>query len=80
LLTRLRLRGRIHFRHLKCHHRREEVIAEMLALAWKWYRRLVEHGKDPSAFPSALASYAAKAVRCGCAHKIPNEMKIAGMK
>ena len=37
----------------------------MIALAWKWFVRLAARGKDATRFPSVLASYAAKAVRCG---------------
>jgi hypothetical protein len=32
---------------------------------WRWFVRLVEQGKDPLSFPIALASYAARAVKCG---------------
>jgi hypothetical protein len=35
--------GRVYFRHLRA-ERREECIAEMVALAWKWHRRLAERG------------------------------------
>ena len=41
------------------------TVAEAVALAWRWYLRLVERGKDPAAFVSALAGYAARAVRRG---------------
>ena len=47
------------------HARREEVIQEMVALCWKWFVRLAERGRDATRFPSALATYAAKAVRSG---------------
>jgi hypothetical protein len=56
--------GRVYFRHLRA-ERKEECIAEMVALAWKWHRRLTERGKDASRFPTALASFAARAVRSG---------------
>jgi len=39
--------------------------AETLALAWKWFARLAEQGKDATNFASVLATYAAKAVRNG---------------
>jgi hypothetical protein len=65
LLPRLQLHGRIYFRHLKCHQQKQDALAEMTALAWKWYVRLVERGKDPASFPAMLATFAAKAVRCG---------------
>jgi hypothetical protein len=37
----------------------------MIALAWQWHLRLAEKGKDATAFPTALASYAARAVKSG---------------
>ena len=37
----------------------------MIGLAWKWHLRLAEKGKDATCFPTALASYAARAVRSG---------------
>jgi hypothetical protein len=40
-------------------------VAETVALCWQWFRRCFERGKDPMAFPSALAAYAARAVRSG---------------
>ncbi len=52
-------------RHIKCSHRRDDFIAEMVALSWKWFVRLVERGKDPTEFPTALATFAARAVRSG---------------
>jgi hypothetical protein len=57
--------GRIQFRYLCCPHRKEEMIQEMVALAWRWYLRLAERGKDATRFPSALAAFAARAVRSG---------------
>jgi hypothetical protein len=63
--------GRVYFRHLRSADRQEEYIAEMVALAWKWHLRLAERGKDATRFPSALATFAARAVRSG--------RKLAGM-
>jgi hypothetical protein len=63
--------GRVYFRHLRSAERKEEYIAEMVALAWKWHRRLAERGKDATQFPSAIAAYAARGVR--------NGRKLAGM-
>jgi hypothetical protein len=57
--------GRVYFRHLRCPHQRADAVAEMVALAWKWHRRLAERGKDSTRFPTALATFAARAVRCG---------------
>jgi hypothetical protein len=65
ILARIEAHGRVYFRYLKCHDRREDAIAEMVALSWLWFLRLAGKGKDATAFASALASYAARAVRAG---------------
>jgi hypothetical protein len=64
LLPRLQLHGSIFFRNLPP-HKKEEAIAEMIALAWKWFRRLTERGKDVSAFQMVLVYLVAKAVSSG---------------
>src|SRR5579871_468364 len=65
VLPRVLSHGRVCFGSIKCPHRREDVIQDMIALAWRWHLRLAERGKDATAFPTALASYAARAVRSG---------------
>jgi hypothetical protein len=65
ILPRIELHGRIYFRFLRSSQQKEEALAEMAALAWKWFQRLVERGKDPTRFPSALATFAARAVKSG---------------
>ena len=65
ILPRIELHGRIYFRFLRCSQQREEALAEMIALSWKWFQSLVERGKDPARFPSALATFAARAVKSG---------------
>jgi hypothetical protein len=37
----------------------------MVGVFWKWFLRMAQRGKDATHFPAALASYAARAVRCG---------------
>ncbi len=64
-LPRIRTHARVAFRFVRCPDRREECVAEASALAWHWYRRLCERGKDPSGFVGALATFAARQVRCG---------------
>jgi hypothetical protein len=64
ILPRIELHGRVYFRH-KNADAREELTAEMVGLCWKWFVRLVERGKDPTAFVSALATFAARAVNSG---------------
>jgi hypothetical protein len=72
VLPRVEAHGRVYFRHVKCPHRKEELLAEMQGLAWKWFITLVRRGKDVLAFVSALANYAARAVNSGrrvCGHE-----------
>src|SRR5262249_59964454 len=65
LLPRGEMHARLAFRGVRCPHRRNDAVAEVVALAWKWYVRLVRRGQDPAAFASALATFAARAVRSG---------------
>jgi hypothetical protein len=65
ILPRIVIHGRIFFRFVKCPVKKEDLVAEMLALAWKWYVRLAAKGKDGSQFVSAIARFAARAVKCG---------------
>lgn len=65
IMPKIETHGRIFFRDQPCPHTRAEAVAEMIALAWKWYCRLVQRGKDPAAFQSVLATFAAKAVKSG---------------
>jgi hypothetical protein len=71
VLPKVLAHGRVYFRHLRSPDLKEEYIAEMIALTWKWHLRLAERGKDAARFPTALATFAARAVRCG--------RKLAGM-
>ena len=65
ILPRIETHARICFRHLGCPQGRDDAVAETVALAWQSYLRLVERGKDPAAFVSRFADYAARAVRRG---------------
>jgi hypothetical protein len=65
LLPKVLAHGRVSFRGIKCPHRKEDAIQEMVGLAWKWHLCLAEKGKDATLFPTAIASYAARAVRSG---------------
>ena len=65
LMPKIESHGQIQFRHIRCADTRQECIGEMLALSWMWCIRLVQRGKDPTQFPSVLASFAARAVRSG---------------
>jgi hypothetical protein len=65
VLPRIELHGRVSFRHVRCPSKRDDCVAEMVALCWLWFLRLAGRGRDATAFPSALATFAARAVRSG---------------
>ncbi len=65
VLPRVLSHGRVCFGSIQCPHRREDAVQDMIGLAWRWHLRLAEKGKDATSFPTALASYAARAVRSG---------------
>jgi hypothetical protein len=65
LLPRIQQHATVYFRHVRCEQSRAEKIAETVALAWKWFCRLHEKGREAAKFVSALAGYAARAVHCG---------------
>jgi hypothetical protein len=65
ILPRIELHGRIYFRHLRCPHRQADAIQEMRALAWKWFVRLAEKGKNPADFMATFVGFLARAVKSG---------------
>jgi hypothetical protein len=64
-LPRIERHAAFAFRHLACVHARQECIAEVSALAWSWWLRLRRRGRNPNAFASTIATFAARAVRSG---------------
>lgn len=64
-LPRIQRHAEIVFRSVRCPHRRADCTAEVLAISWKWWLRLRRTGKDPNHFVSAIATFAARAVRSG---------------
>ena len=56
---------RFHLRQIPCPDRRADTVAEAVAVAWHWYRRCAERGKDATRFVTSLASLAARFVRAG---------------
>ena len=65
ILPRIEAHAQIRFRHLRCPGRRDDAVAEVIAVAWKWYLRLSERGKDVGGFVGTLADYAVRHVRSG---------------
>jgi len=64
-LSRILRIARFRFRHVPCSHNREDAICETVALCWVWYIRLVQKGRNPAEFISALARYGVRAVNSG---------------
>lgn len=65
ILPRIEQHAQIVHRATRCPDQRQDQIAETVALAYQWFVRLARRGKDASQFVSALATYAARAVRSG---------------
>jgi hypothetical protein len=65
LLPKIETHARISFRGIRCPVKQEDRVQECVALAWKWFARLSEQGKDVFAFPMAFAVLVARAVKCG---------------
>jgi hypothetical protein len=64
MLPRIERHARVYFRQFSP-IKKEEAVADVIALSWKWFRRLVQRGKDVQGFVSTLATYAARAVMNG---------------
>ena len=65
LLPKLRICAFLYFRHVHCPDTKADKVAETIALAWKWFLRLEEQGKDVARFPSVFVGYLTRAVGCG---------------
>jgi hypothetical protein len=65
VLPRIEAHGRLYFRHVRCRHRKQELLAEMVGIGWRWFVRLVRRGKDVLKFVGRLAVYAARAINSG---------------
>lgn len=64
-LPRIETHLRVAFRGIRCRHHRADMIAEGVALCWRWFQRLNDRGKDATKFVSAVADFAARHVRAG---------------
>jgi DNA-directed RNA polymerase specialized sigma24 family protein len=65
ILPRIELHAKIYFRDVKCPHRKEDYIQETRALAWKYFVRTIQLGKNPLTFVSRIATFAARHARSG---------------
>jgi DNA-directed RNA polymerase specialized sigma24 family protein len=57
--------ARFAFRALVCGQERDDAVAEVIALVWNWYCRLLKRGKEPDAFITTLALFASRHVKAG---------------
>ena len=64
-LPRIEAHAEFFFRYIRCPAKRADWVAEAVALAWKWFVRLVQRGRDVLRFVSVLAAFAVRAVKCG---------------
>jgi hypothetical protein len=65
LLPRIEAHANIYFRDIRCAADRADFIAETIALAWKWFVRLDQRGKNAADFVTTFSAFAVRAVRCG---------------
>lgn len=65
LMPKIETHARIIFRDIRCPVRREDAVQECIALAWKWFLRLKERGKDINQFPMVFVFLVVKAVASG---------------
>ena len=65
LLPRIQIHAAIVFRHIRCADTKNDKINETIAVAWKWFVRLAERGKDVNQFARTFIVLAVKAVRSG---------------
>ncbi len=63
LLPKIQTHAKIRFRGICCPDEKADKIAETVGLAWKWYVRLNERGKDISQFLMTFVCLAAKSVK-----------------
>ena len=65
LVPRIEAHARCRFRGISCPNKRNDLVAEAVAVAWGWFLSLYRRGKDPAQFPGTFAALAARAVASG---------------
>jgi hypothetical protein len=65
LVPHIEAHARCRFRGIPCPNKREDLVAEAVALSWSWFLSLHRRGKDPAQFPGTFAALVARAVSCG---------------
>lgn len=65
ILPTILLAARVYFRHIQCPHYKDDLVAEVVALGWRWHVRLSERGRNAADFVVTFARFAARSVACG---------------
>ena len=65
LVPKIKKQARNAFAFYKCADQKADQVAETIALAWKWFVRLHERGKNVATFPVVFAILVARAVASG---------------
>jgi hypothetical protein len=65
VLPRIEGHARVRFRHIRCPDRRDDAVAEAVAVAWESFLRLVEEEEDIQEFGTTLADFAVGRVLSG---------------
>ena len=77
VLPRLMTHAEVCLRGVRCPHERAELRSELFALGWLWFVRLVKKGRKPEEFPTAIATFAGRAVKAGrrlCGQERPDDV------
>jgi hypothetical protein len=65
ILPRIEVHAQVCFRRIRCPGKRDDAVAETIAVAWKWFVAAAHRGKDLGHFPAALATLASRHVKSG---------------
>jgi hypothetical protein len=65
LLPQILTHARITFSFIPCPHQRDDKVQESVALAWKWFLRLTERGKNVNDFIITFCRLVVRAVKAG---------------
>lgn len=66
ILPEIELHARTRFSDLKCPGKRDDAVAEAVAISWKWFLRLAHQNKNVDEFVATLAHHAVRHVRRLC--------------
>jgi hypothetical protein len=65
ILPKIERYARGFFSGTRCASKLQDQLAEVAAMAWKWFCRLAECGKDAAKFPIVFARFVCRAVKSG---------------